>query len=327
MSEHHATVDRSSTAAEQPAPSRRRMLKLAGAAAAGAIAATVRDGRALAVDPNDVALNTNNTSVAPTSISYAGATAPTTNIFGAQDAIVANAFPAAIGGSASGVRVQVGVHGYSSGAVAGVVAQAEGNAAVGLLARGSGRANVLLVPEGAAGPARPVSHVAGELVCDANGDLWYCTTSGAPGAWRKLAGPASAGAFHAIVPSRVYDSRVGTPAPGGPLIVGNNRLVSVKDRRSLETGAVVGPDIVPPGATAVTANVTVVDTRGSGFLTVNPGGNLTISAATINWTEDRQILNNGVNLTIGALRDVTVVAGGIGDSSTHFVIDVTGYFQ
>jgi hypothetical protein len=128
------------------------------------------------------------------------------------------------------------------------------------------------------------------------------------------------------VPSRVYDSRLGTPAPGGPLLVGNNRLVSVKDRRALDTGAVVGADIVPPGSTAVTANLTVVDTVGSGFLTVNPGGNLTISAATINWTESGQILNNGVNLTLGALRDVTVLAGGVGSSSTQFVIDITGYY-
>ena len=109
-------------------------------------------------------------------------------------------------------------------------------------------------------------------------------------------------------------------------MVGNNRLVSVRDRRALDSGAVVTPDIVPAGATAVTAKVTVVDTVGSGFLTVNPGGNLTVGAATINWSTDGQILNNGVNLTLSPLREVTVIAGGTGSSATQFVIDITGYF-
>ena len=296
------------------APSRRRMLKLAGAAAAGAAAAAaMRDGRASALDPNDVALNTTNAATASTVISYGGAAAPVNNIFTAQDALVSTGFPSAVGGIASGVRVQVGVHGFSAGTVAGVVGHAEGSNAVGVLAKGSGRANVLLTAEGAAGPARAAAHVAGEIVCDAAGDLWFCASGGSPGSWRKLAGVATAGAYHAIVPSRVHDSRVGTPAPGGALAVGNNRLVSLRDRRALDTGAVLTADIVPAGATAVTANVTVVDTVGSGFLTINPGGNLTVAAATINWTEAGQILNNGVNLTLSALREVTVIAGGVGD--------------
>ena len=316
----------STTTAPSAAPSRRRVLTLAGAAAAGAIAATVREGTASAIDPNDVALNSTNNSTASTIISYAGGAAPVNNILTVQDAVVATPAPAALVGIASGARVQTGVHGYSAGSVAGVVAHADGSAAVGLVARGSGRANAILVAEGTSGPARPVVHVAGELVCDANGDLWFCAVPGLPGTWRKLAGPTSAGAYHAIVPSRVYDSRLGSPAPGGALMVGNNRLVSLKDRRTLDTGAVNTVDIVPPGSTAVTANVTVVDTFGSGFLTVNPGGNLTIGAATINWTDAGQILNNGVNLTLNTLREVTVLAGGTGGSSTQFVIDVTGYF-
>lgn len=123
-----------------------------------------------------------------------------------------------------------------------------------------------------------------------------------------------------------YDLRLGTPTPSGALTVGNKRLVSVEDRSTLDTGAVVTVDIVPPGSTAVTANVTVIDTVGSGFLTVNPDGNLIIGAATTNWTGKGQILNNGGTLTLNALHEVTLVASGIGSSSTQFVTDITGYY-
>ena len=92
------------------------------------------------------------------------------------------------------------------------------------------------------------------------------------------------------------------------------------------SGAVVTADVIPAGATAITANVTVVNTVQSGFLTVNPGGTTDINAATVNWFASGQILNNGVTLTISATRQVTVIAGGTDASSTHFVIDVTGYF-
>ena len=92
-------------------------------------------------------------------------------------------------------------------------------------------------------------------------------------------------------------------------------------------GAVTLVDAVPLGTLAVTANITVVDTVLSGYLTVNPGGDTAINAATVNWSDSDQILNNGVNVTINpTTRQVTVIAGGIAGSSTHFVIDITGFF-
>ena len=88
----------------------------------------------------------------------------------------------------------------------------------------------------------------------------------------------------------------------------------------------VQANFVPAGATAISANVTVVETVQSGFLAVNPGGNAIVNAATVNWYESGQILNNGVMLTLNANREITVIAGGIAGASTHFVIDVNGYF-
>jgi hypothetical protein len=111
------------------------------------------------------------------------------------------------------------------------------------------------------------------------------------------------------------------------MATGQSRTISVRDRRAILGGVVVLADAVPAGTLAVTANVTVVDTVLSGYLTVNPGGDTAINSATVNWSATDQILNNGVNVTINpATREITVIAGGISGSSTHFVIDITGYF-
>ena len=172
--------------------------------------------------------------------------------------------------------------------------------------------------------ARTDAHLVGELE-NVDGDLWWCVVAGTPGTWRKISGPAVAGAFHALTPGRVYDSRQAAPAPG-PLAAGANRTISVADRRDalLTTGAVVEAGFVPAGATAVAANVTITGTVGAGFLTVNPGGNITVGASTINWKADNQDIANGVILTLNANRELTIVAGGGG--STGFIIDVNGYY-
>lgn len=197
----------------------------------------------------------------------------------------------------------------------------------------SNKANVYLQPNndnGAPAPktmpaTRTDAHLAGELE-NVGGDLWWCVASGTPGVWRKLSGPGSAGAFHALTPGRVYDSRNAQPAGSvGPLANLQTRTISVADRRLLTAdGGVELSNFVPAGATAITANVTVVNTVGSGFLTINPGGVTGVGAAAINWAGPNEILNNGLNLTLNATRQVTVVCGGGG--STHFVIDVSGYF-
>ena len=164
---------------------------------------------------------------------------------------------------------------------------------------------------------------AGSLDSDATGGLWYCVADGTPGTWRKLAGTASAGTFHPVTPGRVYDSRKAAPQPG-VLAGGANRTVSAADRRDLNTGAVVEANFVPAGATAVAANVTIVSQSGDGYLAINPGGDTTVNASAINWTAGGQIPANALPLKLNGNRQVTVVAGGGG--STHFIVDVLGYY-
>lgn len=170
------------------------------------------------------------------------------------------------------------------------------------------------------------THRQGELE-NVDGDLWWCVAGGTPGTWRKLAGPTSSGAFHAISPVRAYDSRAAAPAPG-ILTIGVPLTISVAAGRGIDTGDVVAgkENVVPVGATAVLANVTVVDTIGAGYLAVNPGTSTAIAASTINWSSSGQILNNGVSLTLGGDRQVTIVPAGSVGSATHVVVDVTGYF-
>lgn len=173
-------------------------------------------------------------------------------------------------------------------------------------------------------PTRTNQHLAGEIETDSNGDVWYCAADGTPGTWRKLAGPATAGAFHPVTPFRVYDSRAAAPAPG-TITGGANRSLSVADARNIDTGAVVTANAVPAGATAIACNLTIVNTVGGGFLTVNPGGTTAVTAASINWSTNGQVLNNGIIAAINpTTRQVTVVAGGGG--TCDFVLDVTGYY-
>ena len=173
-------------------------------------------------------------------------------------------------------------------------------------------------------PARTTSALASTLEPDPQNGLWWCVAPGTPGTWRQISGPDTAGAFHAITPTRVYDSRMPVPSPG-TLAGGANRTLSVADGRDIQNGTVIIKDLIPAGTTAITCNLAVVETAGAGYLTLNPGGNTTVGAASINWYTSGQILNHGIVAAIAADRTVTIIAGGGGN--THFIIDITGYYR
>lgn len=133
------------------------------------------------------------------------------------------------------------------------------------------------------------------------------------------------GVFVAVAPHRVYDSRYNmTPDANGRLAAGSNRTISVADGRGMN-GTVNAPDLVPAGATAVAYNVTARQTKGAGFLVVNPGGDSTVRAATLYWTESRQTI---ANAAVGSVTDrtVTLVCRGGSSASTHVIVEVMGYF-
>jgi hypothetical protein len=211
-----------------------------------------------------------------------------------------------------------GVQGTSVNTLGGSFASLHG---VGMTAVG-GRAAIIVSGTGADPRTVSGDAIPGMIQQDGSRRLWLCIADGNPGTWQQIGGPDTAGAFHPVTPGRVYDSR--NAGAGGVLASGHNRTVAVRDRLSASSGVVDLFDVVPAGATAITANVTVVDTVGAGFLTVNPGGVTTVGAATINWSATGQVLNNGVTLTLDAARQLTIICGGGG--STDVVIDVSGFY-
>jgi hypothetical protein len=215
------------------------------------------------------------------------------------------------GESTDSVNVGSGVIGFSEGGT-GVVGR--GNA-YDLQADLSGR--VLLNTAGASNP--PTGGLQGTIARDGAANLWYCHTNGQ---WRKLTGATSAGSFHAVDPTRVYDSRAAAPAPGvlGP---NSSRVVSVADGRN-NAGVVNVANIVPAGASAVTFNVTATGTTGGNFLSVAPGNAASSGASTLNWAGGYDIANGSV-VKLDGSRQVKVFMGDQGGSS-HFIIDITGYY-
>ena len=229
----------------------------------------------------------------------------------------------------------VGVWGDATGSFGvGVLAQGtDPTNGTGLYAQGSGDGYAVYVGgNGRLGFALPTtfgpptsgSYSLIDIVGDHAGNLYANVASGTPGTFRKIIGPGTAGAFHAISPVRAYDSRAPQPSPGA-LSAGASRTVSVADGRDLVSGVTKLANAVPKGATAVTCNVTVVNTQGpSGFLAVNPGGNLVVAASTINWFGANQILANAITAALGGDRSLTIIAGPA--AGTDFIIDITGYY-
>ncbi len=199
-------------------------------------------------------------------------------------------------------------------------------AGTGVGARLDGPIPLQLADTTASGAPDQTTGTAGQFRVD-NGDLWFCVANSGLTRWRKISGPFSAGAFHAVTPFRAYDSRAANPVGNvGPIAVGQNRLVSVKDARDA-AGVIIQLSAVPLDAKSVAANITVTGTVGTfGYLTLNPGGDLVERASTINWSAAGQTIANGVTLTLDGSRELTVLCRGVAGNSTQFIIDITGYF-
>ena len=116
--------------------------------------------------------------------------------------------------------------------------------------------------------------------------------------------------FVPLSPVRAYDSR--DPGAGGRLIPGAPRTVSV-----------AAGGAVPAAATAVSYNLTVADTQSAGYLTVVPGNVITPPiSSTINWSQTNQIFANST--VVGVADRAVRVAAGV--NSTHFIVDINGYY-
>ena len=164
-----------------------------------------------------------------------------------------------------------------------------------------------------------INHNRGDIVETSSGDLWLCTTAGFPGTWRKLAGPATAGAFHVLpAPARVYDSRPGfaptSVGPKTPFAAGSTRVF---DLRANGSG-------VPAGATAAMVTLLLVNAAsGAGNLTIWANGATKPVANTLVWGGTAGRFAATAVTALDAQARVQVNAS----ARTDLVIDVVGYYR
>ena len=129
-------------------------------------------------------------------------------------------------------------------------------------------------------------------------------TSASPAAATEHA----AGYVPAADPYRTYDSRNDADAP---ILAGETYIVDMSG--------------IPAESVAVMVNLTVVHTTGSGgYLTAYGQGRSRPGVSTINWFGPDQTLANMVTLPTGVSdNDLAVFCGA---SSTHFIVDVYGWY-
>lgn len=304
---------------------RRDVLRLTGAAGiAGAVAGSTLAHQPAAAADNDPLLAGNEViSTSYTSVRAGGGSFTGRNVFTAADGSTGSSFPSALAGFAYGNHIENGVYAYA--ASRDNTNTVTGHALVAWATSGA-RSNLYLV---ASRPTPPTSdaflHSMNEVLTDVGGNLYHCVDSGTPGTWRRLSGPATAGALTAIDPARVYDGRKDNgPTPTGPLASGASRTIPVKDGRHPETNGVITPDLVPSGANAVAYNLTITEMTGSGFLSVSPGDG-TAGASIINWGSSTSgAVANASIVKLDSNRQIKVFAGGGG--TTKFIIDIVGFY-
>jgi uncharacterized repeat protein (TIGR01451 family) len=124
--------------------------------------------------------------------------------------------------------------------------------------------------------------------------------------------------FHTVEPCRVADTRNASGPSGGPALAANMS----------RTFPVTGICGIPSSATSVAINVTVVAETDFGDLRLYPAGSAAPSSSTINFATGKVRANNAI-IPLGVGGQITVLCdmppGSPGQ--THFLFDVTGYFE
>jgi hypothetical protein len=164
------------------------------------------------------------------------------------------------------------------------------------------RANNFVVPVNADGTLSAVYWTATygattDLVLDISG---YFTDSGGA-------------LYHTLDPARIMDSRND---------VGVSGAFAAGQAKTL---AVTGAGGVPSGAIAITANLTVTGQTSIGFGAVGPTITPDTKFSNLNFpTGDNRA--NGVTVPLNADGTVQIVDGAADGSTSHFIIDVCGYY-
>jgi len=129
-----------------------------------------------------------------------------------------------------------------------------------------------------------------------------------------VAGPTQ-NRFHPLaVPARVIDTRTGTGLVG-PFVSGTPRTLVVRDLGG-----------VPPEATAITGNLTVVGQTKAGYLSVTPEKPVTTPpTSSLNFPLG-DIRANGLTAVLNASGGLWITYTAVAGATTNVILDVTGYY-
>lgn len=322
-------------------PTSRRAALLGGAAAIGAAIAATTGNRAEADNGKPVLQGAQNIATESTELQYPTdlSTTPRTHAFAVTDGLWGRVPPSANDPETgfrsaifgwSGNDAMIGVGGITSAGVPGAAGgkfHGESPQAYGLIASGRRATLRLKTPNDGtptAPPDRADFHNAGEITIDDRNDIWVCVKSGNPGQWMKLAGAATAGSYHPITPARVFDSRIAAIPSSGKFRANTNRTIDVRNGYDVETGKVVARNVVPPGATAITYNLTVTNTDGPGYVFLAPGNATKVTASSINYSAPGTTIANGGTVKLDSQRRLKAFCAVGG---TDVIVDVTGYYR
>ncbi|HEY3171919.1 MAG TPA: hypothetical protein VGK86_05005 [Thermoanaerobaculia bacterium] len=121
--------------------------------------------------------------------------------------------------------------------------------------------------------------------------------------------------FHTLMPCRVADTRNSDGPYGGPAL-----------QASMERDFVItGQCGIPASARAVAFNVTVTQPTAQGHIILFPAGTSLPVASALNYRPGQTRANNAI-VPLGSGGALAVVCGQSA-GTTHFIIDVTGYFE
>jgi hypothetical protein len=338
-------------AARGRATSRRRLLRLGGAAAAAgvAVAAGTLTGRApiaraaAELDSNYVQMGVNypNYCATGTFLQPVSLSSPVTLLDVNNQSTLTFDTLHACGVKGSGPSGGNGVIGFASGVGSkGIWGQSDSG--IGVLAQSGtgydvwlgGTGRLYQQPQGSAGAPTSGDHFPGEQVRDVNGELWICVGAGTPGTWRKVAAPQAGYAGGALnflpVPIRLLDTRagatVGNTRPGAP--VAYHGTINVP-----AAGVTYSGQTIPSGAVAVFGLLTAALAPG-----VNPGdGSSAIAYATgatrpaaINVIFNPQDLHGAytANFTLvqcGTSGDFSIYSQPINPAAVDYLFDCFGF--
>ncbi len=125
---------------------------------------------------------------------------------------------------------------------------------------------------------------------------------------------ATGATYNPTAPVRLLDTR-STNGLSGTFKAGTPRSWQITGRGG-----------IPAGATAITANLTVVGQTRAGFVTVGPIGAANPSTSTINFPLG-DIRANGLTVKLAANGTLSAVYMAGAGAATHLVLDVTGYYM